>query len=338
MTVPRAAPFSELPDLASETVGGAALAASDEFFAPKESLIKASRPVFREDEYTDRGKWMDGWETRRRRTAGNDWCLIRLGLRGVIHGVVVDTTHFTGNYPDACSVEACAVPGDPTVAELSAAAWAEVLPKTALRGDCENAFPIRGSGRSTHVRLHIFPDGGVARLRVYGVVAPDWEKLVREEEIDLAALANGGLVVAASDMFFGHRHNLILPGPARGMRDGWETRRRRGPGHDWAIVRLGREGVVRGVELDTSHFKGNAPGSCSVEGVRFPEASAEALPPAAAPWREILPRVAVTPDAVRVFREEVRDVGPVTHARLNIYPDGGVARLRLFGSVAGRQA
>ena len=337
MTPERAVPFAGLPDLGSETVGGAALAASDEFFAPKESLVKASRPVFREDEYTDRGKWMDGWETRRRRTGGNDWCLIRLGLPGVIQGVVVDTTHFTGNYPDACSLEACAVPGDPTVSELQAASWTEVFPKTALRGDRENAFPVRDSARATHLRFHIFPDGGVARLRVYGVVAPDWEKLAKEKEIDLAALANGGLVVAASDMFFGHRHNLILPGQARGMRDGWETRRRRGEGHDWAIVKLGREGIVRGVELDTSHFKGNAPGSCSVEGVGSPEASPEALS-AEVRWREILPRVTVTPDAVRVFREEVRDVGPVTHARLNIYPDGGVARFRLFGSVTGRPA
>lgn len=328
MTVQTA--FTDLVDLASERVGGAALAANDEFFAAKENLLKDSRPVFRE-EYTDRGKWVDGWETRRRRTPGNDWCLIRLGLPGAIHGVVVDTSHFQGNYPDACSLEACAVPGDPAPAELESAAWFEVLRRTALRGDCENAFPASPAGRATHVRFHIYPDGGVARLRVYGVVAPDWELLAREKEIDLASVGHGGLVVAASDMFFGSRHNLILAGPPRGMHDGWETRRRRGPGHDWAIVRLAREGLVRRVEVDTRFFKGNAPASCSLEGLDSPNASAGALTHAAAPWQEILPRVALTPDALHAFGNEVRDVGPVTHARLNIYPDGGVARLRLFG-------
>ncbi|MGH9316025.1 MAG: allantoicase [Thermoanaerobaculia bacterium] len=326
--------FADLVDLASERLGGAVLAANDEFFAPTENLLKASRPVLREDEYTDRGKWMDGWETRRRRTPGHDWCLIRLGLPGVLRGVVVDTSHFKGNYPDSCSLEACEAPGGPSPEELQSAAWTAVLPKSPLRGDCENAFEVTGARRATHVRFNIFPDGGVARLRVYGVVAPDREKLSRPGEIDLAAVEHGGLVVAASDMFFGNRHNLILPGPARGMHDGWETRRRRGPGHDWAIVKLAGEGIVRRVEVDTTHFKGNAPESCSVEGLAAPEASAETLADPAAPWREILPRTPLTAHTVHTFEREIRGTGPVTHARLNIYPDGGVARLRLFGSLA----
>jgi allantoicase len=327
-------PFADLIDLASERLGGAAVAANDEFFAGKENLVKPGRPVFREGEYTDRGKWMDGWETRRRRTPGHDWCVVRLGLPGIVHGVVVDTSHFKGNCPDACSLEACDAPGDPAPAALEAARWREILPRSALRGDAENPFEIRGAAPATHVRLNIYPDGGVARLRVHGIVTPDLERLRREDEIDLAAVENGGLVVAANDMFFGNRQNLILPGPSRGMHDGWETRRRRGPGHDWALVQLAGRGVIGRVEVDTSHFKGNAPESCSVEGLDAPGADASALSAASAAWKEILPRTPLSPDRSHIFEREIRDAGPATHARLDIYPDGGVARLRLFGRLS----
>ena len=228
--------FTELVDLASERLGGAAVSANDEFFAPEENLVKTAKPIFREHEYTDRGKWMDGWETRRRREPGHDWCVVRLGLPGVIRGICVDTAFFRGNFPEACSLEAGDGPDGP---------WVSVLPKSALKGDSENLFPVESGRRSTHVKLHIYPDGGVARLRVYGLVSPEKASVPHAAEIDLAGLENGGLVVAASDMFFGARHNLILPGPPLGMHDGWETRRRRGPGHDWALVRLGHRGAIR---------------------------------------------------------------------------------------------
>jgi len=312
--------FTELVDLASGRLGGAAVVANDEFFAEKENLVKPSKPVFLEHEYTDRGKWMDGWETRRRREPGHDWCVVRLGLPGVIRGVCVDTAHFKGNYPEACSLEAAEHPDGP---------WFEILPKSPLRGDFENLFPIESGRRSTHVKLHIYPDGGVARLRVYGLVEPDRARLSRYE-VDLAAVENGGLVVAASDMFFGARHNLILPGPPLGMHDGWETKRRRGPGHDWAVVQLGVRGRVRRVEVDTSYFKGNAPGSCSLELLE----NGDPLSPDAR-WHEVLPQMPLRPDAVHRFEAEMRPSPPATHARLNIFPDGGVARLRLFGTIAG---
>ena len=312
--------FTDLVDLASERLGGAAIEANDEFFAPKESLVKASRPVFLEHEYTDRGKWMDGWETRRRREPGHDWCVVRLGLPGRIRGVAVDTSFFRGNFPESCSLEASEGEDGP---------WVEILPRAPLRGDCENLFPIESDRRFTHVRLHIYPDGGVARLRVYGQAVPDAERLSAAREVDIAAVENGALVLDASDIFFGARHNLILPGSPLGMHDGWETRRRRGPGHDWAIVQLGAPGVVRRIEVDTRFFKGNAPGSCSLEVL----AGGDPLS-SAAEWREILPSVPLRPDAVHRFEEEVRPGPPATHARFNIFPDGGVARLRLFGTVA----
>ena len=311
--------FTDLVDLASERLGGAAISANDEFFAPKENLVKVEKPVFLENEYTDRGKWMDGWETRRRREPGHDWCVLRLGLAGVIRGVNVDTAFFRGNFPESCSIEAGNAEDGP---------WREILPRSELRGDSENLFPADSDEPVRYVKLHIYPDGGVARLRVYGRVVPDPDRLAKESEIDLAALENGGLVLAASDMFFGPRHNLILPGPPRGMHDGWETRRRRGPGNDWAIVQLGVPGTIRRIEVDTTWFKGNAPGSCSVDVL----AAGDPLS-AEAEWRDVLPNTPLGPDTVHRF-DEILDAPATTHARLNVYPDGGVARLRLWGRIA----
>lgn len=316
--------FLDLPDLACEDVGGAALACNDEFFAEKENLLKPAAAVWKDHVYTDRGKWMDGWETRRRREAGYDWCVIRLGLPGVIRGVVIDTAFFRGNYPAEASIEACAIDAPLDLAALATATWTELLPRSALQGDHKNAFAIAHDARVTHLRLNIFPDGGVARLRVHGEVAPRWSKLAGlGGVIDLAALENGAWVESCSDMFFGSRNNLIKLGPSLSMADGWETRRRRGPGHDWALVRLATTGLVERLELDTSHFKGNAPGRCVVEAAR-----AQGGPPT--DWRVLLASP-LQPHTRHRFDDELRRVGPVTHLRLNVYPDGGVARMRAWG-------
>ncbi|HYY99315.1 MAG TPA: allantoicase, partial [Pyrinomonadaceae bacterium] len=258
--------FANLVDLASERLGGAVLFANDDFFAPKENLLKQSAPVFVEGKYTERGKWMDGWESRRRRTPGFDWCLVRLGLAGRVRGVVVDTSYFRGNFPESCSLEACAARPNADAEELAdgATRWAEILPQSRLEGDSENPFAVASDERFTHLRFKIYPDGGVARLRVYGEVMPDPARLRDAGEVDLAAVENGGMVVAASDMFFGHRHNLIMPGRAVSMSDGWETKRRRGEGNDWVVIKLGAKGHISRLEVDTAHFKGNYPESCSL--------------------------------------------------------------------------
>jgi allantoicase len=334
--------FTELIDLASERLGGAVLLANDEFFAPKENLLKASAPVFIEGKYTDLGKWMDGWESRRRRTPGHDWCLIRLGLPGMIRGVLVDTSHFKGNYPEQCSIEACAVEGHPDAERLlgESTEWTEILQRSELQGDSQNLFAIEDAGMFTHLRFKIFPDGGVARLRVYGQVSPDWERRARRGgEVDLAAVEHGAFIPVCSDMFFGHRNNLIMPGRALDMSDGWETKRRRGPGHDWTIIRLGARGTLRRLEVDTAHFKGNFPESCSleacnIEGINVDDWT-EASAVASLPWMEVLARTRLQAHTRHFFEDELKNIGPVTHLRFNIYPDGGVSRLRAFGSLDG---
>jgi allantoicase len=326
--------FTELIDLASEKVGGAVVFANDDFFAPKENLLKVRAPIFIEGKYTERGKWMDGWESRRRRTPGFDWCIVRLGLPGIVRGIVVDTSYFRGNYPEHCSLEGASVSGMPSEDELKdeAITWVPLLPQVALAGDSRNSFSIQYDERVTHLRLKIYPDGGVARLRVYGEVVPDWDLVKREGgSVDLASVENGALVLSCSDMFFGHKHNLIMPGRATDMSDGWETKRRRGPGHDWAIIKLGRPGSVNRIEVDTSYFKGNFPESCSLEGTNAPDFSNERLTDLSIPWENILSRTKLQAHTRHFFEKELSDAGTVSHLRFNIFPDGGISRLRVFG-------
>jgi allantoicase len=322
--------FQELLDLASERLGGSVLYATDDYFAEKENLLRPSKPVWKEHEYTDRGKWMDGWESRRKRTEGHDFAIVRLGLRGVVRGVVVDTAFFRGNYPSHCSIEALDARPESDVDSLLTAKWIEILSKSDLTGDSENRFAIDALFAFTHLRLHIYPDGGVARLRVHGEVVPEWRREGGLSiETDLAAAEHGGDVLACSDMFFGPKHNLIMPGRAVNMSDGWETKRRRGPGNDWVIVKLAAEGTIRRVEIDTNHFKGNYPDTCSLEGTRAFAATEGAL--IDAEWFEILPRTKLQAHTRHMFVDELVNGDPVTHLRLNVFPDGGVSRLRVHG-------
>lgn len=322
--------FVSLPDLASERLGGAVIAANDEFFAPKENLIKSTPPEWREGEYTERGKWMDGWETRRRRSPGFDWAIVRLGRPGIVKGVVIDTSYFTGNFPEQASIDACSIDNAASLDRVTGGEvrWEPILPKSQLKGDSANYFPVDSNKRVTHLRFSIFPDGGVARLRVHGQVVPDARIFAEGREVDLAALENGGVVISASDMHYGNPQNLIMPGRSTHMGDGWETKRRRGPGHDWTIIQLARKGTIQRIEMDTDHFKGNAPGQCMLE---FTNAADGKFDAATAKWSVLLPETPVEPHARHSWDVSA---GSATHVRLNIYPDGGVARLRLMGSAS----
>jgi allantoicase len=320
--------FTDLVDLAAARLGGTALLANDEFFANKENLLKLEKPIWIADKYTDRGKWMDGWESRRRRTPGHDWCIIRLGIPGVIRGIVVDTSFFTGNFPSQASLDACVAPASATGEALASAetSWTGVLSKSELRGDSENRFELSDPRRFTHVRLNIFPDGGVARLRVHGEPVPDWAQILASgADVNVSAIEHGGRAIDCSDKFYSDPQNLLMPYRAANMADGWETKRRRGPGHDWAIIRLGIEAVIRRIEIDTTHFKGNYPDSCSVDA-----ALVAGEPIASMDWEEVLQQTKLGPDASHVF--DLRLAAPAAYVRLNMYPDGGISRLRVFGT------
>lgn len=326
-----------LVDLASQRLGGEALFANDEFFAEKGNLLKPGRGIFIPDKYTDRGKWMDGWESRRRRTPGNDWCVVKLGLPGIIRMVDIDTNHFLGNHPPFASLDSLNTSGAFPTDEhaIEGLPWNLILQKSPLNPGSQNLFTITDGNLSTHVRLNIFPDGGVARLRVYGVVVPDFQKFKPGELIDLAAVENGGVPLVCSDMFFSSMNNLIMPARAENMGDGWETKRRRGPGHDWIILQLGMPGRIQKIEVDTNHFKGNYPDTCSIEGCDAGGATADDLTSIVdTRWNELLPKTKLRADTRHFFEKELAPIERCTHVRLNIYPDGGVSRLRVWGTVA----
>ncbi len=310
--------FTRLPDLASRALAGSVVHANDELFAERENLVKPGRARFDPAEFGPKGKVYDGWETRRRREPGQDWAIVRLGVPGVVAGVVVDTSWFTGNFPPHASVEAACVPGHPSPAELERAAWTSLVEKSPLRGDADNHFEVGDARRWTHVRLTIHPDGGVARFRVHGTPMPDPALLAGT--VDLAALENGADVVDCSNMFYSSPRQLLLPDRARVMGEGWENARRRDDGNDHVTVRLAARGRVRRVEVDTSYFVGNAPGAARLSG---DDGSGTSV--------ELLPRTRLQPDTRHFF--VVDSEVPVTQVRLDVYPDGGVARLRVHGEI-----
>jgi len=319
-------------EMACERVGGLALSCSDDFFAEMHNLLQPGRGVFIEDKYTDRGKWMDGWESRRSYGRDNgrefDWCIIKLGIAGQIAGVDVDTNHFRGNAPQAVSIEACYCeqPDDNTQ-------WQTILERDEVQAHSQNLFRIENEQSWTHLRLNIFPDGGVARLRVYGKAEVNWASFPKDELVDLAYIKHGGRSLLVSDMFFSDKNNLLMPGRGVNMGDGWETKRRRDPGPDWNIISLGHAGYIKKILLDTCHFKGNFPDSFTLEACL---ADSQQVLEDRAEWQTILTRQKLTADAEHIFQPELLATDMMfNHIRLNIFPDGGVSRLRVFALLAG---
>ncbi len=318
-------------NLAQPRLGAEVTYATDDFFADKARLIDPAEPRFIPDKYDEHGKWMDGWESRRKRTPGHDWCVIRLGVPGLVAGFEIDTRHFTGNYPPAAEILVCrsdeAIPGEQ-------AGWTKVTERVVLNGDDRVYVPVEHDAPVTHVRLDIFPDGGVARLRVWGRVARDWSTVDLDARLDLLAMENGGRGIIASDEHYGCIENLTAPGRGLNMGDGWETRRRRETGHDWAVLELGAAGRIEEVVIDTAFFKGNYPDRCFLQAAPEASGSPEEIAAQSQGWPLLLPEVKLEADKVHVFREGLSDPGAIRFVRLNIVPDGGVSRMRLVGRVA----
>ena len=324
--------FAQLTDLAAERLGGKVLYATDDFFAEKENLIKPGRGIFITDKYTDRGKWMDGWESRRKRTPGHDWAIIQLATPGKITGFDIDTNFFLGNHPPHASIEAVYLNDAAPINDWDSNAieWDEILDKSHLDAGSQNFYECNSDEIYTHVRLHIYPDGGVARLRVYGEVFKNWELVGNDEIIDLLAAINGGKALACNDMFFSAMGNLTMPNRGVNMGDGWETKRNRTPGNrDWVILKLATPGNIEKIIVDTCHFKGNYPDTCSVEACMSYEDTAVVNDKVE--WKTILPQQKLSADKEHEFIKEVENKATYSHVRLNIFPDGGISRLRLFG-------
>ena len=322
-------PFHAWVRLEQPRLGSQVVHASDEFFAAKKRLIEPQDPVYIDGRFDDHGKWMDGWESRRKRTEGYDYCVIRLGIPGVVHGVDIDTSFFTGNYPPSASIDACV--SDATLPDDNVE-WQELLATVELQGDAHHFLPVVNDNAYTHIRLNIYPDGGVARLRIYGEVCPAWDKMNENDVIDLFAIEQGGRAVLCSDQHYGSKHNLNFSGRGVDMGDGWETARRRTPGNDWVILRLGRPGNLEKVEIDTAHFKGNYPDRAELRAALVNDESD--LDSASAEWPVLLAESKLGMDAQHFFTDALQEVGAVSHVRLNIFPDGGVSRVRLYGKIA----
>ena len=337
------APPAELPDwalrsvdLANPRLGARALYASDDFFAEVGRMLNPEPAQFVPGKFDNNGKWMDGWETRRKRTTGHDWCFVKLGVKGRIRGFDVDTSHFVGNYPPAVSIEACVSDSD-EVEVLKAAAWTEVLPATALGPSSHHVLESVSNAAWTHLRVNIFPDGGIARLRVYGQPVGALEAASVDQLVDLVAMENGGRPVSWNDASFGSSvTSLLLPGRGTSMGDGWETRRRREPGNDWCVLELGAPGTIEKIEVDTAFFKGNFPDRCSLQAAFVTGGTDSSATTQSMFWQTLLPEQKLEMDALHTYTTEIAALGPVTHVRFNIFPDGGVSRLRLWGKVAKR--
>ncbi|GCC30625.1 allantoicase [Chiloscyllium punctatum] len=367
--------FVQLNDLACETTGAKVLFATDDWFAAAENLLKREAPQWKAEDFTTFGKWMDGWETRRKRISGHDWCVIKLGMPGIIHGFDVDTSYFTGNYAPRISIAAANLNADEildlpprgekigtaasekefeVIGKLLSEFWTELVPMTILQpgyvDKCHNYFSTQKLERWTHIRLNMYPDGGIARLRVYGIGQRDWLSVSPKQEIDLVAMTNGGVCLGYSDAHFGHPKNIIGIGRSKVMSDGWETARRldrpailkaddqgilQVPGCEWAVFRLGHPGVITHIDIDTSHFKGNFPDSCKIEGCSItPEEEKERIATKwkdcrGLKWKLLLPITKLKPHQQHSYPTEMKDI--LTHVRLTIKPDGGISRMRLLG-------
>ncbi len=319
--------LTHLTNLADARIGATIIDCSDEFFAEAKRMLNADAPIFVEDKFDDHGKWMDGWETRRKRHTGYDWCIVKLGVAGKISGLDIDTTFFTGNYPASAALEACYAPDG----QLDQVEWHSLLPNSVLGSSQHHIFEIASDQVFTHIRLNIFPDGGVARLRVYGEVQIQLKD--SEQTLDLLALENGGRVIAFSDAHYGHPRNLINPGRGINMGDGWETKRRRAPGFDWCVLALGQAGAIEKIEIDTAHFKGNFPAQVSIQAVYVQDATDPQLIPQSMFWPFLLEAQDMQMDHVHSYINEVLAHEKISHIRVNMIPDGGISRIRLWGKV-----
>lgn len=318
-------------DVVGEKIGGSIINFSDEWFAAAENLIKPKPPIRDATRFVYSGAWYDGWETRRHNTDDADWVTIKFGVSSAkIIATEIDTAFFNGNHAPAITVECTHLKEGES---LEHATWDLVIDKTEC-GPSQRHFFKRSSITDkpyTHARLKQYPDGGIARFRLYGEVIPNLDAIKANSIIDLASVEFGGVAVKCSDQHFGSADNLLLPGRGHDMSDGWETKRSREPGHvDWVIIKLGAKTKINEIVIDTAHFRGNFPQKISVHGL-----STDELVPLYTDkkWTSIIEPTKTTADKEHYFTELIRNEQAYTHILLTIIPDGGVKRVKVFGSI-----
>lgn len=318
-------------NLASPRLGANIIEVSDDFFGAAERMLNDAPPIFFPDRYDEHGKWMDGWESRRRRQGGHDHCIVQLGAKGVLSGFEVNTRFFTGNHPPFVSIEGALIDGLPDENTV----WTEIVAKSDLQPDTQNLFPVDDDRPYNILRINILPDGGVARFRVWGTPVCEWKRQDPAGRHELSAIVNAGRVVGYSDAHYGDPWIILTPGRGQNMGDGWETRRRRGPGNDWIVIALGAAGHAKKIEIDTAHFKGNYPDRCTIQAGRMEDATDADVVATSEDWPVLLDEQKLQMDHIHDFEgAAISDIGAITHIRLNIFPDGGVSRVRIFGPLA----
>jgi len=314
-------------NLSDPRLGSKVIFKTDDFFASANRIINPSPPIFKEGVFDKHGKWMDGWETRRRRGKGFDYLIIKLGKPGRIFNVDIDTTHFSGNQPTYASLEACQ-----NIKKLNnSSKWTKILNYKKLEPNKNHKFSIKNKSVFTHVKLNIYPDGGVARLRLYGEIET---KNINygSKTINLTSMLNGASIVGCNNEHFGSAENVLAPGKGKNMGDGWETRRSRGKNFDWLIIKMGQAGKINKIEIDTHHFKGNYPDKCSVQGAFISKKlSNNSIVKKSNKWKTLINKAKLHPHKKHNFKNKTIKISKVNYIRINIYPDGGISRIRTFG-------
>ena len=319
---------AKMINLADPRIGSKIIFKTDDFFAAAHRILKTDIPVFKDGLFDKHGKWMDGWETRRRRSKGYDYLVLKLGKPGKIFDIDIDTSHFNGNQPTHASLEGCFSRSKPN----KKTKWTRLLGKKKLGPNKNHNFKSQNKSTFNYIRLNIFPDGGVARLILYGKIEID-KKTINNKNINLTSVLNGASIVGCNNEHFGRAENIIAPGKGKNMGDGWETRRSRGKNFDWLIIKFGKPGLIKKLEIDTHHFKGNYPDSCSIQtAIINKDLSNNLIVKNSKNWKFILNKSKLSAHKKHVFKKFLIKRNKENYLKINIYPDGGISRIRAFGS------
>ena len=316
-----------LIDLAQSRLGSKIVFKTNEFFAPAKRIINPWPPIFKEGVFDKHGKWMDGWETKRKRGKGYDYLILKLGRPGRISKIDIDTSYFSGNQPSKVSLHACF---SKKKLPNKNSKWTTILKKKPTKANSHHFFNVTNKSIFTHIKLNIYPDGGVARIRIYGSI--EILKNFTGKVLNLTSVLHGATPIACNNEHFGRAENILAPGMGKNMGDGWETRRSRGKNFDWLIIKCATTGKINKIQIDTHHFKGNYPDKCSLQAAYLnAKISSKTIIDRSKKWKLLLNKVKLHAHKKHNFQNKLMKNKKVNYIRINIFPDGGISRIRAFG-------